>query len=231
MAELRNIGTVSIIREQFSQDERETVLRELIGDQELWKMLPFHETVGGELVSITAGRAFLDTGILLHEDLRNCADIIKRSKNPVIERQQKDWLTPLSKEAVIRIALQREKPESFWRLIMNNLDGATGLLTDTLLRDTPWLLDNDLAVVRPSDVVWLDKLQDEVDRLLAYAGDPSGLRKLLGDLQLHPLFKLLKKAHLPLVLKALRNLRCFSAKSLNTTWETSYIRVMILTAL
>lgn len=195
LAELRNFGTAGITGELFSHDEREVVLRELVNDEELWKKLPFHETVNGELVCITAGRAFLETVILLPEDLRNCADIIKRSKNPVIERQQKDWLTPLSEEAVIRIVLKHENPEKFWRLIMNNLNGVNGLLTDTLFRDTPWLVDNNLASVRPSDVVYLEKMQDEVDRLLALArGAFWSPGKLLSDLQRHSFFQLLKES-------------------------------------
>ena len=192
--ELRDNGTEGIAGEQFSRDERNAVLKELVSDEELWRKLPFHETVNGELVCITTGRSFLETDIFLPEELLQTADVIKRSNDPTIKRQQKEWLIPLSEEGVIRIALQHEKPEKFWRLIMDNLDAALSLLSQPLLRHTPWLPDNNLVAVKPSDVVYLEKMQDEVDRLLAVArGAFWSPGKLLDDLQQHPSFALLKE--------------------------------------
>jgi len=194
LEELRVNGTDGIAGEQFAQDERYAVLKELVSDENLWKNLPFHETVNGKLVCITDGKSFLGTDLMIPEELLQNADIIKRSNDPTIRRQQQEWLSPLYQEGLIRIALQHSNPKKFWRLIMDNLDAAHNLLTAPLLRDTPWLPDNNLASVKPSDVLYLDKMQDDVDRLLTAArGSFWSPGKLFGDLQQHKLFTLLKE--------------------------------------
>lgn len=192
--ELRDKGTAGITGEQFSEDDRNAVLRELASDEELWKTLPFHETVKGDLVRITIGKSYLETDITLPNELLSCADIIKRSKDQAIKRQQKDWLTSLSEKGVIQIVLQHEQPAKFWRLVMDNLEPAGNLILSPVLRDTPWLPDINLAPVKPMDVVYLENMQDEVDRLLAIArGAFWSPGKLHADLQQHPSFPLLKK--------------------------------------
>ncbi|MBU1737086.1 MAG: hypothetical protein KKG35_03020 [Proteobacteria bacterium] len=194
LEELRIKGPGSITGDLFIPDERDAVLRELVSDEELWKNLPFHETVMGNLVSISAEKSYLESSILLPDELHNSADIIKSSNDSAIRRQQKEWLTPLSKEGVIRIVMQHEEPAKFWRLVMDNLEAGTSLIRSPLLRDTPWLPDSNLVSVKPSDVLCLENMQDEVDRLLVVArGAFWSPGKLLDDLQQHQSFALLKE--------------------------------------
>ncbi len=193
LEELRDKGTEKITGEQFTLDERTAVLKELAGDEALWKNLPFHETVMESLVRIIPGRSFLETDISLPEELHSCADIIRLAKDPTIRRQQKDWLIPLYPEGVTKIALQYEKPSKFWRLIMNNLDRSMEIMSNSMFRDTAWLLDLDGLPAKPSDVLFLENMQDEVERLLAIArGAFWSPGKLLQELCDHEAFDLLK---------------------------------------
>jgi hypothetical protein len=192
--ELREKGIDGISGEQFDPDERNAVLKVLDSDEKLWKKLPFHETVRGVLVCVNSEGSYLETNILIPDELLKNTDIIKRSNDPAVQRQQKDWLIPLSKEGVIRIVLQHAEPGKFWRLVMDNLEATSGFLDAPLFRDTPWLPDVNLISVKPSDVVSLEKIQDEVDRLLAIARDAFwSPGKLHADLQQHPSFTLLKE--------------------------------------
>ncbi len=192
--ELRDKGTEKITGEQFTLAERDAVLRELVADEDLWKNLPFHETVTKNLVRIISGRSYLETNISLPGELHSCADIIRCAKDPTIRRQQKDWLIPLSPEGVIKIALQYGQPSKFWRLIMDNLDRPMKIMSSSMFRDTAWMLDLDRLPVKPSDVLFLENMQDEVKRLLAIArGAFWSPEKLLKELCDHAAFDLLKK--------------------------------------
>jgi len=194
LKELRDRGTEGIDGERFTRDEREAVLKELAGDEDLWKDLPFHETVRGRPVSVVPGRSFLETDIPLPDELYSCADVIRRAEDPVVRAQQKDWLVPLSPEGVITIALRYEQPSKFWGLIMDNLDRSMKILTGKIFRDTTWLLDRDRLPVKPSDVLFLEKMQDEADRLLAVArGTFCSPGKLLREIRDHAAFDLLKE--------------------------------------
>lgn len=194
LGELRESGLDRIHGEQLSREERQAVLKELENDEDLWKKLPFHETVNRQLVSITAEKSFLETDIVLPDKLLTTADVIRRANDPVVRRQQKDWLIPLSEEGVIRIALNYQEPAVFWQLVLDNLQSAPDLLCSSLLRDTAWLPDDKLEPVKPSDVVYLDKMQDEIDRLLVFArGAFWSPSRLHPDVQQHPAFTYLKE--------------------------------------
>jgi len=121
LGELRNKGTDVLTGNLFNLDERNAVLKELISDEQLWKQLPFHETVSGCLVSITE-KSYLETGIYLPDELQDHVNIIKPSDDFTISRQQRDWLIPLSKQDVIKTALKYDQAVNFWQLIMDNLE-------------------------------------------------------------------------------------------------------------
>lgn len=193
--ELREKGINEIVGEHFNEEDRNAVLRELIGDKDLWSELPFHETVTGELVRITCGKAFLETDITIPEELYDYADIIRRSKDPTIKRQQQDWLEPLASEGVISISLSHEEPSKFWRLIMDHLKSSKKSKSFTDLSNTAWLLDLENEPVKPSDVISLENMQDEVDRLLTAArGAFWSPSKLHEELRNHSAFSLLKES-------------------------------------
>ena len=167
--ELREKGTDEISGERFNPGERNAVLQKIVADENLWRALPFHETVTGVLARVSSKSAFIETDILLPDELHTLANIIRRSTDPIVRRQQSDWLPLLSSDAVISIALRHEKPSKFWRLILDHLETSEHSLETRLLQDTAWLLDSENCSVKPSDVLYLERMQDEVDRLLAVA--------------------------------------------------------------
>lgn len=189
--ELRLSGTEPINGEVFSRDERDDILRELDGDEQLWKALPFHETLRGELVKIEQ-ETYLESDIALTGELSNLEHIIKRSTDSHVARQQRDWLPPLSPVAVVAVALKQHEPARFWQQIMDSLNEQTISHHQEKLKTVQWILDNDNTSVSPGDVIKLDAIQDDVDRLIAaIEGVYSSPKNLHQDIRNHPSFELL----------------------------------------
>lgn len=196
--EIRQVGTEKLTGLDLSRDERNTVLRELYDDEFLWKRLPFHETFQGKLVRIVAGKTYLDGGIHLPDELVQQVDLIRLSDDTLIQKSQHEWIEAVRSESVIRIVLGHNEPAQFWSLLLSHLDKALQR-NDQIeffksLNETAWLLDNNNNPVKPSDVIHLEGLEDEVNRLLAQArGAYSSPGNLLSDIQSHANFPLLEQ--------------------------------------
>jgi len=192
LGEIRDRGSENINGDDFTRDERNAVLEVLTNDELLWKALPFHETVKGELVSIKHDISFLETDIALPDELYHYADIIKISSDPAVKNQQRAWLTGLSSKSVIQTAFRHDKPSKFWHLVMDHLNPDELPELKTSIKETQWLLDASHNPAKPLDVVYLGKMQNEVDRLLSTARgaywSPSSLHT---DLKQHPSFDFL----------------------------------------
>lgn len=198
LEEIRQVGTEKLTGIDLSREERNTVLRELVNDEELWKLLPFHETVQGKFVRIVPGKTFLGAASSLPGELLHRIDLIPPSGDKLIQRSQSEWIEPLNSESAIRIVLRQSEPAKFWSLVLGHLDKAlqnheqNDFIED--LVETAWLLDNNHMPVRPSDVIHLESLEDEVNRLLAQTrGAYSSPSNLLIDIQSHSNFSFLKQ--------------------------------------
>ncbi len=192
--EIEERGTEQINGETLTPDERNAVLKKLFNNESLWNALPFHETVTGKLVNITPENSFLETDITLPSELYHYADVIKISSDTIVKNQQKEWLNGLSSTGVIQTVFRHDKPFKFCHLVMDHLNPDEQPELESLIRETKWLLDNCQNPVKPSDVVYLDQMQNEVDRLLSTAREaywsPGSLHT---DLRLHPSFKFLQE--------------------------------------
>jgi hypothetical protein len=191
--EIRLKGTGNINGADFTLDERNAVLKQLNNDERLWKAFPFHETVKGELVNITPGVSFLESAIILPDELHHHADVIKVSSDHAVKNLQQSWLTKLTSKGVIQTVFRHDKPFQFWHLVMDHLNPDEFLDFRDSLKETKWLVDVDLNPVKPSDVIGLGKMQNEVDRLLTAArGVYWSPLKLHEDIRQHSSFTFLE---------------------------------------
>ncbi|MBW1792317.1 MAG: hypothetical protein JRJ14_08705, partial [Deltaproteobacteria bacterium] len=197
----REKGFCHIDVDLFSRLEREEVLMAAENDGDLWKMIPFHETVSGTLTAITSQNVFLESDLSLPIGLQDVATFILRSINERIRRSQESNLRQISNLDLVQIILGCQKPSKYWLELMNALQEIADLSQlgpdfGHQLRKTPWLIDREDNPTRPSDVINLKPLQDEVSRITARpeAGycDPT---KLKDDLCNHPFFNAIKRRY------------------------------------
>ena len=197
LEEIRRVGTERVVGIELGREERDTVLREVDNDEELWKLLPLHETTDGRLVRIVPGKTFLGGLHRLPAELLRGIDLIRPSEDRQVCQSQKEWIEPIRPASAIRIALQHDTPSRFWQLILDHLDNVLNKPDHAPHEDdwdeflekltgTAWLLDKDNAPVAPADVIHLQGLEDDVDRLLAEARRTyASPRTLLADIQTH----------------------------------------------
>lgn len=197
--ELRRNGTEKLIDLSLNREERNTVLRELSYDEKLWRMLPFHETVQGKLVRIAPGKTYLASAIKLPDALIDNVDLIVPSDDEQIQKDQNKWIVSLATENVVKIILRHNDPAKFWSLMLDCIDEKFDYnkLTDEeqeQLKDTSWLIDKHNTPLKPEDVIYLETIQDEVNRLLVHARSSFySPEDLLSGIRKHPHFSFLQR--------------------------------------
>ncbi len=159
--------------EEFSEEEREEILTR-IENEDLWRRLPLHTTVDGNLVSTNGERVYLVPGGEVPEDtLTLDATLIAPSGNACVASQQRRWLRPLDYRATIEIAMGTAEASRHWRRIMDALSAISKDDIDdhlwATLRSTTWLPAIGAEPVKPEDVIdFQGSLGDEALRLVAH---------------------------------------------------------------
>ena len=157
--------------QEFSVEERDEILSR-IEDEDLWRQLPLHTTVGGASVSTARDRVYLSPWARWCDDpLTRDATLIIPSPNPHVGRKQERWLRRLDDRARIEIALGSREPSRHWRSIMDALEAIHKDTIDDdlrcMLRSSAWLPTRH-EPVKPEDVIDLQtSLADEAHRLVA----------------------------------------------------------------
>ena len=149
---------------QLEGNECELILKE-IEDEELWKQLPFHQSLGGERTAISE-RCFLDKELDVPISLENQFVRIKKSAVVNIAEQQEKWILPLDQVALIRIVLLSSAPHEYYQLILDQLQDISleGEILQ-LLKSKKWLLNREREALKPEDVIDIEDLADDVKRL------------------------------------------------------------------
>jgi hypothetical protein len=151
------------IGHDFESDEREEILGE-IEDEETWKGLPFHAIGNDKFVSITKG-VYLQGDVLVPADLRGQLILVQPAKVDKVHRQQVQWISELTPEVLAKLALDDEDPAEYWKLILDVFDSRPSLDANDKLKRTPWLPLRNRQSIAPCNVMHIEGLEDELERL------------------------------------------------------------------
>lgn len=188
----REVGFDGLDKTIFSRTERETVLIAAENNGSLWRKIPFHEALTGQITSITDQNVFLESNLQLPREFHDSVTIVRRSENERVRDSQLKYIPVLNDEVLIRILVESQQPHRYWREIMDALQRTIGLRLINrdlcgLLRERCWLIDTQDTPVRPSDVIHLPPIADEVCRLsIQIKGTYVALELLHGSIREHP---------------------------------------------
>jgi len=211
--EIRSSTVIDDMRQQdlslinssaFDEDECETILL-TVQDDGLWLSLPFHKTLNGIMVCGDAENVYLapdDASVDTSGALFCDVDFIGCSSNEELLRRQKNLIKVIDNNAVIKIALTRDDLSGTWLEIMDALqllDAKAQMLPDDLNQlvvSTGWVPGDKGYCYKPENVVDIEIVNDELDRLFAsntnIFASPLGLD---ADFVLHPFYAKARKKY------------------------------------
>lgn len=196
--DIREKGTEFIQPASLSEDERTEVLLVAQHNRELWQKLPLHETVSGDFTSITDS-AYLEPLFPFPEELTDKLQIIKKSSDPRLCRLQNDvnYIQQFTDKTLIKHILNLPTPHNYYVFILDALNRLQGHINPDLqsdLRDMKWLIDEHDISLRPSDIIFLPDIKDEISRLIA--AEPGSYylpESLFEKIRQHPYMPQLKE--------------------------------------
>ena len=162
----RNIAQLN--PHDFDVDEREEVLGE-IDDEEVWKGLPFHALVNDDLTRITVD-VHRQGDIQVPPGLEGQVKRVKPAKTDRVQRQQKQWIPELTTVVLAKSALDTDAPEKFWELILKAFACSTNDLDLDTLQETTWLPLRNGQSVAPCNVLYVQGMEDDLERLASDTG-------------------------------------------------------------
>lgn len=171
---LIDVGPENIDGTLFSSTEREIILRN-IDQLDILRKMPIYEDLDGNLTSIDKPHTYLESGLILDQELLNKITVIRKKLNPVLAAKQKELLPIMDAKAGIQTALEQDAPEKFWLSIMNSLEmvGNYQNIEDFLkqkLKSTAWLPTIGDKSVPPNDVLFIKGLEDDISRIVSTCG-------------------------------------------------------------
>lgn len=176
--------------EKFTVLEREEILLK-IDDRELWCNLPFHSYDNGNVGSIK-NTTYL-SGIKLPKELQILVQIVTKSENADVLRQQENYISPMNEIASAKLALSTENPVNYWQLL---LDAAPTIIENNIpeYSTKKWLPLENGQPIAPQDVIDCKKFSDDIQRLAVKADYCyADVDNLSADVQKHQHFDILKQ--------------------------------------
>jgi hypothetical protein len=141
-----------------SHTARTFLLRITTNHPEVWRALPFHETVDGRQVTLVSGRSFRATPDWpLPLGLESAVDLIRKSDDPTIFGAQTLHIDPWTPRAQVSTILSRPQPSSWALECLDALDAFDVVRWPRELADVAWLplasAAEDHAAVAPASVL------------------------------------------------------------------------------
>lgn len=207
-------GSNSLQQVELTLTEREEILRE-IRNQALWRALPLHTTISGELIPIDE-RTFLGGTFPLPDELKSKVTLLRTPDEEGLGAIYKERVPRWNEEAAIEVALGQPEPWRYWRIILDslpNVDERQMARLTQLLYEAEWLPTTH-GPRSPANVVHIAGLEDVLTRVLsdaALSGSFIDLKSLAPEVQEHSAFEIVRNR---LVLDPKRSLaalgRCLS---------------------
>jgi hypothetical protein len=161
-------ATDKIIASRFDESERIAILLK-ISDEALWKTIPLHIDSNGRFGQITKN-GYIDPKSIAISSLTHNYQIFKLSENEALKIRQEKIIQEWTHKTTIERALAQTNPENYCDAILNALNNiSAGELSQiTALKSIKWLpLNQTNHSISPEDVIDLESLTDEIDRLAA----------------------------------------------------------------
>jgi hypothetical protein len=193
---LKRKGISKSIGHDFESDEREEILGE-IEDEETWKGLPFHAIGNDRFVSIANG-VYLQGDVLVPVGLRGQVILVQPAKVDKVHRQQVQWISELTPEVLAKLALDVEDPAEYWKLILDVFASRPSLDANDKLKRTPWLPLRNGQSIAPCNVMHIEGLEDDLERLASATSYRFATPKSMPDeIRRHDGFKRLQTELFP----------------------------------
>jgi hypothetical protein len=164
----KQISPDNIIPNQFDESERAAILSR-ITDDDLWKAMPLHPNSKGQFSAITKF-CFLDSAENLASSLTDGCHFFKLSDNPELRARQKLLIPKWTHRTTIERALAQTNPADHCYLILNAISQLSVLELNTIagIKSIKWLPLKQLGRnISPEDVIDIESLEGEIDRLSA----------------------------------------------------------------
>lgn len=201
--EVWRVGVTRLNWQVLTSEDCQEVLSQVPDPQrERWCALPLHETIDGNRVAVIQHRTFLSVDAQITDDVLGSIGsvvLLKRSSHPTVAGQQSRWVPVLDWSELLHVLLGTESPHVHCRVILDALvaldHGRAELSPEVVgqLREVQWLLDANGAAVKPADVIDLEEITDEVERLVAASpGSYWTPAQMHPDIRCHPAFKLVR---------------------------------------
>jgi len=165
LGQVDDLSVINVV--DFSEEERDVILG-TIEDTKLWYALPLHCDIQGTIESIGT-HCYFQTELAIPKEISEHCRVIAISQDARHREKQQRFLRPFDASAVIEVVLSCDSPVEHWELILGQLvrvpsECLASHVVDRI-REIKWLpLHNGLAI-RPTDVIDLPDLADEIDRL------------------------------------------------------------------
>ena len=190
---LRSAGTEWVRDVPLLDSEKVSILVDL-QDPVLWRELPLHKTTAGSFASLDSSAAFLASEYHGTPGIEAHATLLDHRGDPELERRYRNaGIQPWTPSAALSVALAYEKPSHFCIEILDALnDAQPRALSSSLLeslRSKEWMVTVEKSPVSPRDVIVIEGLDDEAQRLLAddkLAGAFTSMGDLHPDVREHP---------------------------------------------
>jgi hypothetical protein len=204
---LNEAGSDWIADLSLSNNERLSLLQD-IDDADVWRALPLHETVDGNLIAIVGRTVFLQSSSVkqVSPRLLAIADVLAQpTSDPLLQKYLAHGITHWTNEAAIEAALETESPSEYADEILDALEAMRSAKTpipDQLrerLRQEHWLPLANGAAAAPIDVIVIPALDAYLRRLLA---DPqvghafTCVADLAANVTRHSAFGVLSQRHI-----------------------------------
>ena len=173
IARLSQIDDFSVIDPlDFSSSERDLILG-AISDKHLWCSMPLHRDIEGHFGPITP-ITFLQSDRGVPAELVSSCQIIEPSEDLLHSGKQRHFLRRFDSSAIIEAALGLAQPVTVWRLLLTELSNDAEPLAESAclvkLKSIPWVPLHNGEAIRPTDVIDVPVLADDIDRLASQAG-------------------------------------------------------------
>jgi hypothetical protein len=151
-------GKLGELARRASETARTFLLRITTNHLDVWRALPFHETVDGRQVALVSGRSYRATPDWpLPQGLGSVVDLIRASSDPTIVGAQTVHIEPWTPRTQVAAILSQPRPAAWALECLDALDALDAARWPRELADVPWLplaaASGDDAAVAPASVL------------------------------------------------------------------------------